>query len=243
MSPERAPETFARSLFESIGEGPGWEAVARLAGYGGGEWLRKLFPSLAIRNSILDLGCADGYLGSRLREWGYRGRLVGVDACATLLERCRATGLYDECFLCDVARPWPELGAAGFDLAIAFGLTEFISQHGLFLSRVSAALAAESELWITFEDSVGNPQPYAWKSLQTESGVVRLLREAGFGVVSIDRVEAGRCVHRLPDQSLEVSDSFLPYLLAVARRPTSNESACADSIAKGGHRSTQSMKP
>jgi predicted TPR repeat methyltransferase len=214
----RAGKEFCQSLFDTLGVSPGWEQLAHLVDYGGARWLRSLSESLSCTPSnILDVGCADGYLGRRLREAGYRGRLVGLDFSAPLLEQCRCAGDYDALHLCDVENPWPVI-AGHFDLVIAFGVMEFISSQGRVLSALRRALTQHGTLWITFEDRCENPEPYVWKTLRSRADVLNLLTARGFQVSSIERVSAGRCVHRRPDQTLEIKPQYIPYFLVAAER-------------------------
>jgi glycosyltransferase involved in cell wall biosynthesis len=108
--------------------------------------------TLALRSipagaSVLDLGCAGGFLGAALRERGCR--VVGVDA------RPLADGIeLDEFHLHDLNSPDLPVDPAEFDYVLLLDVLEHLDRPEEFMDRLSAATASAPDLKLVV--STGN---------------------------------------------------------------------------------------
>ena len=89
---------------------------------------KRILKNVTLQSNILDLGCGNGELARSLAEMGFKGRYLGLDFSADLLEIARKgtteTGLYS--FIqADLASPqWDlevkEFANLGIDIVFAF---------------------------------------------------------------------------------------------------------------------------
>lgn len=116
-------------------------------GYGIGQTrLRKILELVgnARGKKILDVGCATGYLGCRLKEVG--NRVIGVEISAPAAEEARK--VLDKVHVFDIESKWPALDE-GFDLAIAAETLEHIFDPTQVLKEIRQILVPNGELVIT----------------------------------------------------------------------------------------------
>ena len=211
---------FFHALFERIASDIGYDNLVGLTDYRGGEWVGTLARALPDDPGyILDLGCANGYTGRILRAHGFRGVLTGVDFSERMLEQCRVTKAYDRCVQHDLNQPWPaELHDQKYDLVTAFGFIEYVPDQRSLLARIREALAPDGVLWITFESNTGRRDPEPLKILHSERTASELLEHTGFRVDMLEERSAHRHVRELTDTTVTTSETYVPYVLAVARR-------------------------
>lgn len=116
-------------------------------GYGIGQTrLRKILELAgdARGKKILDVGCATGYLGRRLKEIG--NKVVGVEISVPAAEEARK--ILDQVHIFDIENRWPALGG-GFDLVIAAETLEHVFDPAQVLKEIRQALVPNGELIIT----------------------------------------------------------------------------------------------
>jgi predicted TPR repeat methyltransferase len=91
-------------------------------------------PALA---SVLDLGCGTGLCAPLLRPMARR--LSGVDLSEKMLEKARATGLYDELACADIVA-WLESRQAEWELVLAADVLVYFGELAPLFERVAQAL-------------------------------------------------------------------------------------------------------
>ncbi len=95
---------------------------------------------------ILDVGCARGYIGRRLKKGG---RLVfGVEMSSPAA--AEAQKVLDKVYIFDIEKPWPpEVASLKFDLAIVAELLEHVFDPVEVLGFISQTLQEKGEIIIT----------------------------------------------------------------------------------------------
>ena len=93
---------------------------------------------------VLDIGCARGYVGSRIKAMG--NYVVGVDIAESAVKE--AEKVLDKTYVFDLEGSWPDLGNK-FDLAILPEILEHVFDPIEVLKKVFSALDDDGEIIIT----------------------------------------------------------------------------------------------
>ena len=93
---------------------------------------------------ILDVGCATGYLGARIKNLG--NYVVGADISGPAVDK--ASKILDEAYVFDLEGFWPNLGEK-FDLAILPEILEHVFDPIEVLKKVKSWLKEGGEIIIT----------------------------------------------------------------------------------------------
>lgn len=158
----RSDPRYVRHLFDEFSTAYDARMLGQLS-YGAPAILRQLAETVGVlpcnRYSILDLGCGTGLSGSAFAD--ISSRLDGLDLSASMIEKARERGIYNELLVGDI-EDWSDEGrrADGYDLIIAADTLVYLgdlsrlmdvvahrlSEGGFFLFTVEAAESAEFEL-------------------------------------------------------------------------------------------------
>ncbi|MBN2723856.1 MAG: class I SAM-dependent methyltransferase [Deltaproteobacteria bacterium] len=158
-------------------------------------WLKE--RALSVKNipvRFLDLGCADGFVGSILRNFSVEGEFTGIDFSENMLAQCTQNGFYYKLFQRDLNFGINLEENAGFDYICATGFMEYIENPVKLLNEIHTYLLPGGELWISFEKknkvSIENItskltneviQSFLWTHNEVES----FIQESGFILRSI----------------------------------------------------------
>ncbi len=114
-----------------------------------------LAPLLEARRdlSVLDLGCGTGLSGAIVRPAA--ARLVGVDASEGMLERARATGLYDHLERDELQPFLDAVGAGAQDLVLALDVFIYVGALDRVLPAIARALRAGGQVIFSLEKLKG----------------------------------------------------------------------------------------
>jgi predicted TPR repeat methyltransferase len=98
---------------------------------------------------VLDLGCGTGLNVKLLCE--HRGGIhaEGIDVSPRMIERAQATGKYERLSIQDLEHRLPSVASDSFDLVVAFGFLEFLTDIHTCLSECRRALKDNGALWAT----------------------------------------------------------------------------------------------
>lgn len=110
--------------------------------------LRKILELAGDRHDtrVLDVGCARGYLGRRIREQG--NYVAGVEISPLAAQE--AQKVLDKVYTFDIEREWPpELRGEKFDLVILAEILEHVFDPVEVLGYVQSVLRPEGEVIIT----------------------------------------------------------------------------------------------
>ena len=136
---------------------------------------------------VADLGCGTGLCAPFLRPLA--ARLAGIDLSPKMLDKARATGLYDE-LACAEIGDWLAGHPAGFDLLVAADVLVYIGALEKLFARARAALRAGGRFAFSCEAldgadgyAIGASNRYA----HALGYVERCAAEAGFTVVEAER--------------------------------------------------------
>lgn len=96
--------------------------------------------------NVLDVGCARGYVGRRLKE---KGKFVsGIEMSAPAAKEARK--VLDKVYVFDIEKPWPrEIKGKKFDLVILAEVLEHVFDPVEVLKSVSRVLGNGGEIIIT----------------------------------------------------------------------------------------------
>ena len=100
---------------------------------------------------ILDLGCGTGLNVRLLREHCAGIQADGVDISSGMLKHARISGLYERLYSHDLNYPLPDIPSDTYDIAVAFGFFEHLSQVSVCLSECRRALKINGKLWASFQ--------------------------------------------------------------------------------------------
>ncbi|MEA3307256.1 MAG: class I SAM-dependent methyltransferase [Elusimicrobiota bacterium] len=163
-------------------------------------WLKEKLLDLDFpKPKILDLGCANGYLGKLAKEIFKTSFIWGVDVSPKMIEELKKGGLYDNSMIWDLNNGVPFTEAEVFDIVFAFGVFEFIKNPIIALKGISKTMKIQGRLFASFE--CYDPEKNSEKTvLNTKVGIVRylrsiedvrvLLKEAMLEIISYDKIKA-----------------------------------------------------
>jgi len=137
-TPPAAPPDYVAALFDGYADNFDAHLQGKLA-YRTPELLAQALMAQQppVHSHIVDLGCGTGLCGPHLKPLARR--LVGVDLSAAMLDKARATGLYDELIQGDLA-PVLRAQPASLDIAVAADVFVYIGDLAEVFAAVQARL-------------------------------------------------------------------------------------------------------
>jgi len=96
------------------------------------------------------LACGTGINIKALLENHPGIRADGVDISPKMIEHARATGLYQNLYVHNLQHPLLSVASDAFDLVIAFGFLEFLTDVYVCISECSRVLKPNGMLWASF---------------------------------------------------------------------------------------------
>lgn len=192
---------FEAALVDDLGyRGPALLRAAVL----GARAAADLPPAFA---RIIDLGCGTG-LAARAFA-GVAGHIIGIDLSPRMIERARASGLYAELDVAEIAQGLSRRADASAELIIAADVMVYVHDMAPLLAEVARVLAPGGLFAFTLESHAGDGVVlgeglrYAYSA----AGVRALVESAG---LLMERLE--------PASSRTESGAQVPGLVAVAAR-------------------------
>jgi SAM-dependent methyltransferase len=173
-------------------------------------WIAERVHELTIQSEfrVLDLGCGTGLNVDLLTHGGWKIQADGVDISLSMLERARVSGLYRQLHAHDLHLPLTHVASDEYDLIIAFGVFEFLSNPYVCLAECRRLLKKNGTLWATFQrfeaGDTGSPP-----------------RSRRLNGIEIRGISAGEILHAISNLSLKVIE-----LKSVTGYVTQNGFAC-----------------
>jgi predicted TPR repeat methyltransferase len=197
--------------YDKLTEQVGWKVPA---------WVEGKVEFFNAGDSILDLGCADGLIGSVLQNLQGDMQFTGLDLSKQMVKKCLRNG-YQAAFAADLSKGLPHhfLNGKMYDVVTAFGCLEFIKDHEGLMQDITKYLKPGGHFLASFE--VERPEldndilvMGVRKNIRTPETVRHMLEEAGFDVLHADLEECAYLwVDEIDDQRVPI-----PYLMVAARR-------------------------
>jgi predicted TPR repeat methyltransferase len=207
------PQGYVRALFDQYA--PRFEkALVNDLGYRGPALLFKavLAARLAVRKPAffkraIDLGCGTGLAATAFaREVDH---FIGIDLSPRMIEQARATGLYAQLEVADMAQGLRDRPDGSADLILAADAMVYLSDLAPLLREATRVLVTGGLLAFTVETHVG-------EGVILGEGL-RYAHGAGYVRASID--DAGLTLSRLEDLSARNEDNTpVPGLVVVAAK-------------------------
>lgn len=155
-SPDRAPAEYIAALYDGFAELYNHH-MRRVVSYRIPEQMADMITGLSFLSgrkklSMLDLGCGTGLAAAALKDMtGYR---VGIDLSEKMLERARATHLYDMLYALDMMECMPGIERT-FDLVVAAESLMYMGRLAPFFSAARNVLAVQGVLVFSLETQDG----------------------------------------------------------------------------------------
>lgn len=117
--------------------------------------VQKILTSIPPRCAVLDLGCGSGQVARALEQGGFRGRYVGVDWSASLLEQARSSARPPWACLkaLDLSLSgWSQRVSGPFDILLAFAVLHHLPGQGrreAFAREAAKLLADEGRMVVS----------------------------------------------------------------------------------------------
>jgi len=192
-TPDAPPAAYVESLFDDFAPRFETALVERLDYHApqllAGAIAAALGPDGQALRHAVDLGCGTGLMGEHLRRRA--SFLEGVDLSAGMLKRAAAKRIYDRLDKGDVAAIEPEGEPGRADLAVAADVYIYLGDLAAAFALAARLLELRGLYAFTVEAHDG-PEDYALRpSLRyahSETYLRRALGEAGFEVVTLDRI-------------------------------------------------------
>ena len=182
-----------RNLFEAAADR--YDEGAQESRYVGPRWLEGQLQGLPPVNRVLDLGCANGALGSVIRRRYPNAELVGIDVSPRMVAAAKQKDIYNELYVADLEQPLAVSSEPRFDLAVALGFLEFLVEPAKLLVQVWRAMCPQGVLFASFQQHWPERPELAPRRTRsgvvphhayTDQEVVAMLTEAGFAVDNVD---------------------------------------------------------
>lgn len=153
-APERAPQDYVKALFDQYA-GHFDQHLTEVLDYRTPQAIAAALQGAgaAVQGEVLDLGCGTGLCAPFLRA-GARG-LSGVDLSARMLEKARATGLYDRLECADIGAFLARQERA-FDLVVAADVFVYFGELGGVFAQVARALRPGGAFCFSTETAAGD---------------------------------------------------------------------------------------
>jgi len=178
------PSSYVQALFDDYATDFEAHLVGTL-GYQGHQAVVRHLPGDGLQplGHVLDLGCGTGLCGPLVRPRATR--LVGVDLAPQMVDKCRATGLYDELWTGDLHERLAE-STHNFDTVLAADVLIYVGA----LERLLALLAQRMKAGGVWSFSVEAGAPGSGVQLLTSlryshapDYITRLAQQYGFSVL------------------------------------------------------------
>jgi len=209
-TPDRMPDNVVRDSFDAYAEH--FDRHLKSLDYQGPELidtvLARRLPGPDGSLDVLDGGCGTGLAGRMLRP--YARTLIGVDLSSAMLDRARATGLYDELIEAELGA-FLHAEVERFDLCTLVDVLVYFGDLTGVLSDAGRALRVGGLIAFSVERSTrpGRHLHPSGRYRHHRDHVEAALLSAGFR--SIEQVEdVVRKEGEVPVQSLIVSAEFRP---------------------------------
>lgn len=185
--PPTAPVAYVRGLFDGYADDFD-QHLRGLLGYEAPERLARRLAAHAPFESALDLGCGTGLCGPLLRPM--TRRLVGVDLSGAMLDKARASGVYDELLQADLLEALARDGAR-HDLVVAADVFIYVGELAPVFAAVHAATVPGARFAFTAEPS-NDPQQgvqllSSLRYAHSPDYIAGLAQAQGFEVVALER--------------------------------------------------------
>lgn len=188
-----------------------YEALIYQTHYQGPAWVaRKKHFLRTDAHTILDLGCADGYIGRLLLSFNSTYHLSGIDFSRGMVQACKMKGGYREVIQADLNQGLPEaLYDKTYDVVFALGCLEFIEQHDELFQQIHSLLSPNGQFWLTLqadhkEECIDNDVV----AIYSKKDVQETLEKHGFKILDLELHNAG---YVRSSDKIEV-----PYFLIIA---------------------------
>lgn len=174
--------------------------IAKTANYAMPQWLNSRLETVAVEKPyVLDLGCANGYLGAYVKRKIPGSSIVGVDISVKMIEELRKTGTYQETVLWDLAKGLPFIREGAFDMMLAIGFLEFIAEPASLFAGMAQSLKPAGQCFASFEvfDDKKDASKIAENAkagfpryLYDMSDIEALVKSSGLRIVSYEKLTA-----------------------------------------------------
>ena len=194
-----------------------YDAAVEATRYIGPDWLARMLPRLGEASRIVDLGCANGALGTILRRRYPDAHCTGVDVSEKMIDRARARGIYDRLIVHDLDEPLEQLDDASAELVVALGFCEFLADTERLLDDVARILSVRGELLISFQEHRPDQPGQAPRTSRSGSIVHHACTAAEVSELITNTPLAIRTLHSETGY-VSASGFHCPYLLVHALR-------------------------
>lgn len=148
---------------------------------------------------VLDIGCATGLLGNVINRHRPSAELIGLDISPAMIERARATGIYQSLYVHDMNENLTLFQDQSFDFLMALGVLEFISDIGQCLKEIARVLTPGGVAYLSFQEfeDANAQKPRTTRTSESVSlraysidEVRGLARMAGLSVEHLEQITA-----------------------------------------------------
>jgi predicted TPR repeat methyltransferase len=185
-APARAPARYVEALFDGYAAQFDEHLVQALR-YDAPAVLTARLAAQGLRwRDALDLGCGTGLCGRLLRPLA--DRLTGVDLSFNMLEKARATGVYDELQQGEIAA-FLAGGSQPYDLVVAADVFVYVGALDEVFRQLARRMPAGGSFCFTVEEAQGRDLELraSLRYAHSEAGIRRLAREHGFTVAAMEK--------------------------------------------------------
>ncbi|MCB9061218.1 MAG: class I SAM-dependent methyltransferase [Halobacteriovoraceae bacterium] len=176
--------------------------------------IKNKLPELKIKNKdkILDIACADGYIGKILKRFNQSLIIHGIDLVDKFIDDARKSTFYDSVSKIDINKGLIIPDDSYYDVLIFTGTTEFALNIQNNLKDCNRILKIGGYLLITFPQHISKEEVNKDKiTIQTydENNIREYLKEAKFKIIDLQSGKGYRSQHL----NLDVS-----YYFVIAKR-------------------------
>lgn len=174
--------------------------ITKTAKYSIPKWLNECLETVVEKNPyVLDLGCANGYLGGYVKRKMPDSTILGVDISPKMIEELKKTGIYQEAVVWDLSEGLPFVKQSYFDLIISIGFLEFIADPAPLFSGICQSLKPHGQCFASFEafdnnkcdsKTVTNTAAGFPRYLYSVSDIEALAGSSGLKLTSHERIKA-----------------------------------------------------
>jgi len=181
---ERLYAGMAGTFDEHLVDRLGYRIPAQLVA-AQGEWLAATARQLGRKPDVLDLGCGTGLLGIEIRPLA--GSLIGVDLSASMLDRARQRGVYDELHQAELVVAL-DATPRRFEFIAATDVLIYLGDLGRVFDAVARHLAPMGRFAFSVESPQGMQGTFQLQPSGRFAHSLAYLREtaAAAGLVALD---------------------------------------------------------
>ncbi|MBF0363259.1 MAG: methyltransferase domain-containing protein [Oligoflexia bacterium] len=145
-----ADQKALKNIYNSIASR--YDSVVLDGKYQGLEWLkRKIKPFEGSYPMVLDLGCGNGISSNVFKELNIHGSIYGIDFSEEMILKAREKNYYKGLIAYDLNKRFPIIESLEFDMVLALGVLEFVSDIDKMLKNIRNILTLAGEAFLTFE--------------------------------------------------------------------------------------------